>query len=134
MRYLGRFAGSIGTFAGVLVCALLLAGGAAFAGKASAGKPAVAAPPSLDPDGSALSPSALGERKLGASAANKPDLQIPDSIKFGDHTLRFNTDPKSVDSIPRVGLDTVDRHVLPTQKDNDLPPTYFGLTFTTPTR
>ena len=112
---------SIGTLAALAL--LLAANSAALAGSAPRA------------NSSALSPSALGAdtAKSHKADADKSDVKIPDSIKFGDRTLRFDTDRKSVDSIPRVGLDATDPHVLPTQKDQDLPPAYFGLTLTVPT-
>ncbi len=116
------------------VAALLAVNGAALAGNTASRQPA-APPLSLEVNPSELSPSALGADtdEFGKSAADKPDLKIPDSIKLGDRTLRFDTDRKAVDSIPRVGLDATDRHVLPMPKDEDLPPAYFGLTLTVPT-
>jgi hypothetical protein len=132
----GQMPRSFGTVA-AFIAVLLAANGAALAEDA-ADKPAVAPPPplSLDTGATMLSPSALGADTGGfeKSTADKPDLKIPDSIKFGNNTLRFDTDRKSVDSVPRVGLDATDRHVLPMQRDEDLPPTYFGLTLTAPTR
>jgi hypothetical protein len=130
----GRFPKAFGTFAVIVAAFFFAANSAALAGNAASKLRAVAAPPvSLDSNPSALSPSALGERDLDKSAADKPDGKIPDSIKFGEHTLRFDTDRKSVDTIPRVGLDAKDPAILPTQRDQDLPPSYFGLTLTTPT-
>jgi hypothetical protein len=133
----GKMPRSFGTVAALLAAllAVLLAANGAVRAKDAAGKPPVAPPLSLDTSAPMLSPSALGADtgNFEKSTADQPDLKIPDSIKFGNNTLRFDTDRTSVDSIPRVGLDTTDRHVLPMPKDEDLPPTYFGLTLTTPT-
>ena len=128
--------GRIALIAAAFTGAMLLAAGNALAGT-SQSKSAGAPPLSVDPNATALPPSALGEksrRDPSGTNADTPDLKIPDSIKFGEHTLQFDTDRQSVDSTPRVGLDAVDRHVLPMQKDEDLPPAYFGLKFSTPTR
>jgi hypothetical protein len=135
MHRVGRIPKSFGTFAAIACIALLLAVSAALA-ENTASKRAAAPPPSLDTTASDLSPAALGENigPRDKSAADKPDLTIPDSIKFGNRTLRFDTDRKAVDSIPRVGLDATDPAVLPSHRDQDLPPSYFGLTLTTPTR
>lgn len=107
------------------LAALLLAGsGAALAGNAHGAT------------SSALSPAALGmdPPKSDKAAADKPDVKIPDNIKFGDRTLSFEADRKAADSIPRVGLDAADPEILPKSKDQDLPPAYFGLKLTVPTR
>ena len=84
---------------------------------------------------SALSPSALGMDSPNSDKADavKPDVKIPDNIKFGDRTLSFEADRKPADSIPRVGLDAADPEILPKSKDQDLPPAYFGLKLTIPT-
>ena len=122
-----------GTLA-ALAMLLLAATGGAMAGNTESDRPAVAPPHPLGSNPSALSPSALGvDTSRFDESADKPDLKIPTGIKFGNKTLRFDTDSKALDSIPRVGLDATDRHVLPMQKDEDLPPTYFGLTLTAPT-
>jgi hypothetical protein len=125
-----------GAFAAFFAAAFLFAAdGTALAGNTANKLRAVTAPRvSLESDSSALSPAALGESDHDKSATGKADGKFPDSIKFGDHTLRFDTDRKSIDSIPRVGLDAKDPAILPTQKDQDLPPSYFGLTLTVPTR
>ncbi len=118
----GRMPKSLGMLT-ALAAFLLAMGGVALAGdthKASS---------------SELSPAALGADpgKAGSADADKQDIKIPSSIKFGDQTLSFDTDRKSVNSIPRVGLDATDPHILPTPKDQDLPPTYFGLKLSVPT-
>jgi hypothetical protein len=114
---------------------LLLTSASALAGKAVSKAPAAVAPPlPLDASSSTLSPSELGDDALlGRSSADSSDIKIPDSIKFGNGTLRFDTSRKAVDSIPRVGLDAKDPAVLPVPKDQDLPTSYFGLTLTAPT-
>ena len=135
MPLAGRRLNFLATFAAVLVSALLLASATALAGNAASKAPLAVAPPlTLDANPSALSPSALGDvDKFGKSTAEAPDVKIPDSIKLGNGTLRFDAGRTAVDPIPRVGLDATDPAVLPTPKDQDLPPGYFGLTLTTPT-
>lgn len=125
---LGRLPRSVASLAAFIAVVLLTANGAAAAGTAK--KKHVAPAPS-DANATSLSPSALGMDE-GSTAEDKPDIKIPNSVKLGDHTLRFDADSKAVDSIPRVGLDATDRHVLPSPNDQDLPPAYFGLKLTTP--
>jgi hypothetical protein len=84
---------------------------------------------------SELSPAALGAdtTKSSKTDADKPDLKIPNSIRLGDQTLSFDTDRKSVDSIPRVGVDA-QPHVLNQRADDDsVKPGYFGLKLSVPT-
>ena len=142
MHFAGRNLSRLGTFAAALAIALLPQS-AAFAGKTASKAKALAspsAPLSLDPNSTSLSPSALGydvdNLETGRSGDRKPDLKIPDRIKLGDHTLRFDTSRKAIDTIPRVGPDAPGASVLNQHPpvDNDLPtPDYFGLTLTTPT-
>jgi hypothetical protein len=126
---------SLGTLAAALVGTLLLTNAMAVAGKAASKAHAAVAPKlSLDGNPSALSPSQLGDDSgLDKTVPDTPDMKIPDRIKFGNGTLRFDTSRKAVDTIPRVGLDAKDPAVLPAPKDQDLPTSYFGLTLTAPT-
>lgn len=127
-----------------VVLAVTLWTGAALAGKTASKPHGAAGPPaplSLDPNASSLPASALGgdagQLNSGESSEDKPDLKIPDRIKLGNQTLRFDTSRKVVDSIPRVGVEATDPAVFNkgTAADDDLPlkPDYFGLTLTVPT-
>lgn len=135
----GRSTSARAVFA--IIVAVAFSTGAALAGK-TASKPraaaAASAPLSLDPNASSLPASALGgDTGELNSSDDKPDFAIPDRIKLGNQTLRFDTSRKAVDSIPHVGLDSPDSPVLNkgTAADNEssLKPDYFGLTLTTPT-
>jgi hypothetical protein len=119
--------GFVAGLAALVAVVMLMADGAASARKK------LAAPAAPDANSTSLSPSALGMDEHD-TADTKPDIKIPDSIKLGDHTLHFDAAGKTVDPAPRVGLDATDPHVLPMQKDQELPPAYFGLKLTTPMR
>ena len=119
--------GFVAGLAALVAVVMLMADGAASARKK------LAAPAAPDANSTSLSPSALGMDERDTTDT-KPDIKIPDSIKLGDHTLHFDAAGKTVDPTPRVGLDATDPHVLPMQKDQELPPAYFGLKLTTPMR
>jgi hypothetical protein len=134
MPLAGRRPSSLGILTAILVGALLLTSAPALAGKAVSKAPAAVAPPlPLDASSSTLSPFELGDDTLLGRSSDSSDIKIPDSIKFGNGTLRFDTSRRAVDTIPRVGLDAKDPAVLPAPKDQDLPTSYFGLTLTAPT-
>jgi hypothetical protein len=144
MHLAERIRSSIGTLASSLIIVGLLLPAAAVAENAANKAKSPTAPPaslSLDPNSSALPPAALGEDagqvKFGEPDDKEPDLKFPDRIKLGDHTLQFDTSRKSIDTIPRVGVDATDPHVLnqatPPDSDLLLKPNYFGLTLTVPT-
>jgi hypothetical protein len=111
---------SLGMLA-VLAAFLLATGGAALAGDTHNAR------------SSELSPAALGADtgKSRGADAGKQDIKIPNSIKFGDQTLSFDTDRKSVDSIPRVGVDAQPQML--NQREDDPVKPYFGLKLSVPT-
>jgi hypothetical protein len=113
---------SLGMLA-ALAAFMLATSGVALAGDAASAK------------SSELSPAALGADTIKSSQAdaNKPDLKIPNSIKFGDRTLSLDTDRKSVDSSPRVGVDAQPQVLNQHTDDDPLKPGYFGLKLSMPT-
>jgi len=110
---------------------------------ALAQQPAVAAPSvPLTLDSNLLKPPAPGVG-LDKPPAAKPEddksspLALPDHIDLGTSQLRFDTSRKTVDSIPRLGIDAADPKVLnpglPHGNASPLKPDYFGFTLSTPT-
>jgi len=82
---------------------------------------------------------AAPNNKTGKFNADKfqkdsPGVKLPTTIDLGNSMLRFDT---SRSTGTRVGIDEKDPALLnpgiPTRKDSPLTPSYFGLTFTTPT-
>lgn len=63
-------------------------------------------------------------------------FSMPDKIQLGDSVLQFDTSRK--DNIPHGGLDNSDSSPLkagiPSRDSSLIPPAYFGLTLTKPTR
>ncbi len=134
MPLIGRIAGACGTFAAALVIAAL-SNGAGLAGNATGAALKNSAPVRPAPKASELSPSALGmaddKSKLDRPDEEKPDLKIPDHIKFGDNVLHFDTSRKN--PIPRVGVEANDQAVInKAPEESPLKPNYFGLRFTAP--
>lgn len=64
-------------------------------------------------------------------------LELPNKFDLGNSQLRFDTNRKEIDPIPRIGIDAADPRVLnpnlPQEKTSPLKPDYFGFTISTPT-
>ncbi len=95
-----------------------------------------ATPLSLD----SLPPPAPGfEKPDGIKPRHEKDsgLELPAEIDLGAAQLRFDTNRKETDPIPRVGVDAVDpkllNHNVPRENPSELEPDYFGFTLSTPT-
>lgn len=73
------------------------------------------------------------DSKTGQQGAG---FSMPDKIQLGDSVLQFDTSRK--DNIPHGGLDNSDSSPLkagiPSRDSSLIPPAYFGLTLTKPTR
>jgi hypothetical protein len=144
MEFIGRIVPAGGIVAAILAIAALWPNKTVLAEQAASKPPSPltsSAPGSLDANLFKIPQAApigdFDKLKFGKSRQETPEFALSDRIDLGSHVLRFDTSRSAVDSIPRVGIDNADPSLLnqamPGAKSSPMMPSYFGLTFTTPT-
>jgi hypothetical protein len=96
-----------------------------------------AAAPKLNADTFKLAPHYdLGKFDTDKDSGKAEDFSLPNKVNLGGSQLQFDTSRK--DNMPHGGLDNSDTSPLmagsPSRNDSQIPPAYFGLTLTKPTR
>ena len=116
------------------ICSILML---AMLSMAGARAQSTQARPKLNADTFKLAPHYdLGKFDTGKNNGQAEDFSLPNKINLGGSQLQFDTSRK--DNIPHGGLDNSDTSPLkagiPSRNDSQIPPAYFGLTLTKPTR